>query len=74
MSTSPTPAAARIEASGTVTVLSTTGGTICTLTPSYGKATSANVNGNIVSLQTDQGYIVIYEISGYNPVLKSAKK
>jgi len=68
------PAAARVESNGAITVLSTSGGVICRIAPSYGKAKSANVNGNIVSAQTDQGYIVIYEISGFTPVFKSAKK
>lgn len=68
------PAAARVEPNGSVTVFSTTGGIVCKIAPSYGKATSANVNGTVVSIQTDKGYLVIYEISGYTPVFKSARK
>jgi hypothetical protein len=69
-----TPAAAKVESNGRITVLSSTGGVICTISPSYGKAISASVNGKIVSSQTDQGYIVIHEISGSSPIFKSAKK
>jgi hypothetical protein len=68
------PAAAKIESTGAVTVISTIGGTICTIAPSYGKAKSANVNGTIVTVQTEGGYIVVYELSGYTPVLKSVRK
>ena len=69
-----TSATAKIEGSGGVTVLSATGGTLCRISASYGKAISVNVNGNMVSFQTDQGYTVIYEINGYTPILKSARK
>ncbi len=73
-SMSNTPAAAKVESNGRITVLSSTGGVICTISPSYGKAISASVNGKIVSSQTDQGYIVIHEISGSSSIFKSAKK
>jgi hypothetical protein len=67
------PAAARVESNGSVTVFSTTGGIVCKIAPSYGKATSANVNGMVVIIQTDQGYLLFYDISGYSPILKLAK-